>query len=127
MLNFTEDQIKEFDAGRLFGYNIFYFGELVGAIDIHAISTDDHHCDLGYWLDQKYVGKGIMTRCVRVLTDYAMSDLKMHRVVIKTAPENNSSVAVAERLNFTREAILHDEQYLIDKYYDTVVYAKIKE
>ena len=100
MLNFTEDQIKEFDAGRQFGYNIFYFDELVGSIDIHAIAKDDHHCDLGYWLDKKYTGKGIMTRTVKVLTDYAMKDLKMHRVVIKAAPENNASVSVAERLSF---------------------------
>ena len=66
-----------------------------------------------------------MTRTVKVLTDYAMKDLKMHRVVIKAAPENNASVSVAERLSFTREALLHDEHYLINRYYDTVVYAKI--
>ena len=125
MLNFTEGQIKEFDAGKQFGYDIFYNGKLAGSIDIHDIAENNHHCDLGYWLDKKYTGKGIMTRVVQTLTDYAMKELKMHRVVIKAAPENNASVAVAERLGFTREAILRDEQYLVNRYYDSVVYAKI--
>ena len=47
MLNFTEDQIRAFDAGKQFGYDVYYRGELAGSIDIHDIAEDDHHCDLG--------------------------------------------------------------------------------
>ncbi len=127
MLNFTEDQIKAFDAGTLFGYDIFYHGELAGSIDIHDIAEDYHHCDLGYWLDQDFTGKGIMTRVAAKLTDYAFEHLGMHRVVIKAAPENNASVAVAERIGFEREALLKDEQFLDNRYYDTIVYVKFEE
>lgn len=126
MLNFTEDQIKAFDDGKLFGYDIFYRGELAGSIDIHDIAEDYRHCDLGYWLDRDFTGKGIMTRTVAKLTDYCFDRLNMHRVVIKAAPENNASVAVAERLNFTREARLRDEQLLDGKWYDTFIYVKIQ-
>ena len=38
----------------------------------------------------------------------------MHRVAIRIAPENNASVAVAERLGFTREAVLREDQLLWD-------------
>ena len=127
MLNFTEDQIKAFDNGVLFGYDIFYHGELAGSIDIHAIDADYHHCDLGYWLDKEFTGNGIMTRVVNKLVDYAFDNLNMHRIVIKAAPENTASVAVAERTGFEREALLRDEQFLDNRYYDTVVYVKIKE
>ena len=127
MLNFTEGQIKEFDAGKQFGYDIFYNGKLAGSIDIHDIAENNHHCDLGYWLDKKYTGKGIMTRSVAKLTDYCFNKLNMHRVVIKAAPENNTSVAVAERLNFTKEARHREDQLLGNRYYDTIVYIKINE
>ena len=127
MLNFTEDQIRAFDASEQFGYDIYYCGELAGAIDIHDVAEDDHHCDLGYWLDQNFTGKGIMTRSVAKLTDYCFNKLNMHRVAIKAAPENNASVAVAERLNFAKEARHREDQLLSNRYYDTIVYAKINE
>ena len=127
MLNFTEDQIRAFDAGKQFGYDIYYRGELAGAIDIHDVAEDDHHCDLGYWLDQNFTGKGIMTSSVAKLTDYCFDKLNMHRVVIKAAPENNASVAVAERLNFTKEARHREDRLLGNRHYDTVVYVKINE
>ena len=68
-----------------------------------------------------------MTRSVAKLTDYCFNKLNMHRVVIKAAPENNTSVAVAERLNFTKEARHREDQLLDNRYYDTIVYIKINE
>ena len=50
----------------------------------------------------------------------------MHRIEIRTAVGNEASIALAKRLGFTKEAILHDEQYLIDRYYDSIIYAKIR-
>lgn len=126
MLNFIEDQIKDFDAGKQFGYDIFYHEKPVGTIDIHAVSEENFHCELGYWLDQDYAGKGIMTRVASVLANYAMQELDMHRVILKVASENQASISVAERAGFKREALLRDEQYLSGRFYDTIIYTKIK-
>lgn len=127
MTKYTESQIAEFDAGQQFGYDIFYQDKFAGSLDLHGISETNFHADIGYWLDKACTGKGIMTRAVAAITQYAFDELNMHRITISVAPENVASRSVAERLNFTKEAQLKDEQFLIDKFYDTIVYAKIKE
>ncbi|MCR4753504.1 MAG: GNAT family N-acetyltransferase [Candidatus Saccharibacteria bacterium] len=124
---FTEKQIKEFDSGHIFSYNIFFKNIFAGSIAIYNISERDHNCELGYWLDHSHTGKGIMTRTVKIATNYAMQKLNMHRVAIKVAPENNASVSVAERLGFEREALLRDGQYLVNRFYDAAIYVKIKD
>lgn len=123
---FTENQIKEFNHGRIFGYNIFFNNVFVGSIVIYDVSERNHNCKLGYWLDQNHTGKGIITRSANVLIKYAFTNLEMHRIEIRTAPGNKASAMLAERLGFTKEAVLRDEQYLVKKYYDSIVYAKIK-
>ena len=125
MTRFTNSQIAEFDKGTTLGYDIFYKGEFAGSIDAHDISAENHYCYIGYWLDKKYTGKGIMTRCANALADYCSDKLKMHRITIDAAPENEASVAVAKRLGFPFEATLKEEQFLDGKYYDTVMYTRI--
>ena len=123
---FTENQIKEFDHGRIFGYNIFFNNIFVGSTVIYDVSERNHNCKLGYWLDKLYHGRGIATQCATTLIDYAFASLNMHRIEIRAAVDNEASIALAKRLNFTKEAILHDEQYLIDRYYDSIIYAKVR-
>ncbi len=125
MERFTDSQIADFDAGHTLGYDIYHFGELVGSIDVHEISEANHYCYIGYWLDKKATGKGIMTRCAAKLTESCFKDLNMHRVSIDAAPENEASVAVAKRLNFKYEATLKEEQLLDNQWHDTVIYTKI--
>ena len=125
MPKYTESQIKDFDEGINFGYDIFYNGTFVGSIDLHKISEANHSCEIGYWLSRDFTGKGIMTQAANAIIEYAFNELKMHRITILAATENKASCAVAERHNFEQEGILRDEQYLDDKYYDTVVYAKL--
>ena len=123
---FTENQIKEFNHGRIFGYNVFFNKVFVGSAVIYDVSERNHNCKLGYWLDKLYRGRGIATQCATTLIDYAFNSLNMHRIEIRAAVGNEASIALAKRLNFTKEAILHDEQYLIDRYYDSIIYAKIR-
>ncbi len=128
MVKFTESQISEFDHGTIIGYDIFYHGEFAGSIDLHEVCEQHRYCYMGYWLDEQYTGKGIMTRCAGALADYCLSELGMHRVTIDAAPENEASLAVAKRLNFKYEATLREEQYLTDeKYHDTVMYTKFSQ
>ena len=71
---FTENQIKEFNHGRIFGYNIFFNNIFVGSAVIYDVSERNHNCKLGYWLDKLYRGRGIATQCATTLIDYALID-----------------------------------------------------
>lgn len=125
MPKFIDTQIEAFDKGAVLGYDIIYNGEFVGAIDLHNLSAEHRRCEIGYWLDQKYTGKGIASRCTTKITEYAFNEIDMHRVIIQAASQNKASCAIAERLNFAFEGTLRDNELLDGKYYDTNVYAKL--
>lgn len=125
MPKYTESQIKDFNEGINFGYDIFYSGTFVGSIDLHKISEANRSCEIGYWLSRDFTGKGIMAQTTSAIVEYAFNELKMHRIAILAATENKASCAVAERLEFALEGTLRDNEILNGKFYDTNIYAKL--
>jgi ribosomal-protein-serine acetyltransferase len=101
--------------------------ELLGAIDLHDIDWTNAHARIGYWLDKDETGRGIMTRCVRALTEYAFDALDLHRVEIHVATANHRSRRVPERLDFTLEGVLRDVQRLREGFVDHALYALVRD
>ncbi len=60
---------------------------------------------IGYWIDQRYANRGYATRSVQVLTDFAFTELNLHRVEINLRPENLASRKVAEKSGYYYEGL----------------------
>ncbi len=60
---------------------------------------------IGYWIDQRYANRGYATRAVRAVTDFAFSELKLHRIEINLRPENEASKRVAEKSGYLYEGL----------------------
>ena len=60
---------------------------------------------IGYWIDQRFANRGYATRAVRMLTRYAFSDLKLHRIEINMRPENLASTRVAQKSGYSFEGV----------------------
>lgn len=61
---------------------------------------------IGYGLLPRFRGRGLMTRAVRLLTDWAFATTSIARVVAGTAPTNLASQQVLRRAGFAQEAHL---------------------
>lgn len=107
------------------GLNIVLKGEIVGGTGFHEINRQDKSAEIGYWLAKEFNGRGIVTKCVKKLLDYAFDEMKMNRVVIKCVPENVKSRAIPERLGFTLEGIEREGGWLHTRYVDHVVYSML--
>src|SRR5690625_199905 len=81
---------------------------------------------IGYWLDIEHQGKGIMTRAVRALTDYAFEEFDLNRVDIRAAVGNVKSRAIPERLGYKKEGVLRQSEWLYDHFVDHAVYSMLK-
>jgi ribosomal-protein-serine acetyltransferase len=101
-------------------------GKLAGVIGQHYIDTLNRRTEIGYWLDAAHQGRGIVTRAVARLTDYAFREQDCNRVILHCAVENTKSRAVAERLGFVKEGTLREAEWLYDHYVDLVVYSMLK-
>jgi len=66
---------------------------------------------IGYWIDHRYAGQGLVPLGVALAADYCFKTLRMHRLEIDILPENARSHRVVEKLGFRpdggRRSILH--------------------
>ena len=71
------------------------------------VSLGEHHvAELGCCLVAEARGRGIATRMLRALTDWAFAELDVQRMQVFVAPENVAALELAERAGFRREGIL---------------------
>lgn len=76
---------------------------------------------LGYGLDHRYVGRGLMAEALRVVIDYAFYEMNLHRIMASTMPHNERSLRLLERLGFEREGFAKDYLYLAGAWRDHVL------
>lgn len=102
---------------------VLYDGKIVGTAGYHPIKWNNRSVEIGYWLEEAYTGRGIVTQCCRVLIEHAFTDLKLHKVLIPVAEENYKSRAIPERLEFKNEGVMRNAERLYDRYVNHVIYS----
>ncbi len=137
----TVDQVKsQADAEKLFeqyedwqdheeGFYFFIKKEesLIGHIHIKNINNYASKCELGYFIDQHYAGKGITSTIIHQLLDFCYNKLEMNKVYICTNPENIGSQKVALNNGFVQEGVLREEyKYPDGNVNDVVYFGKLK-
>ena len=113
---------KSQDERRGLTFVILYEGEIVGVASYNSIDWLNKITYIGYWLAGDYQGKGIMTKVVRALCNYAFIDLQLNRVEICAAVDNKKSRAIPERLGFKLEGIRRSAEWVNDRFVDHAIY-----
>ena len=65
---------------------------------------------VGYWVDERYAGQGVIPTAVALATDHCFDTLGLHRVEVNIRPQNAPSLRVVEKLGFRDEGLR--ERYL---------------
>ncbi|WP_055483467.1 GNAT family N-acetyltransferase [Sphaerimonospora mesophila] len=78
-------------------------GAFAGDIQLANIIPPLGQAMVGYSLHPGFRGRGLVTRAVRLLVEWAFADTSLGRIVAGTDPGNTASHRVLERAGFTRE------------------------
>ena len=101
--------------------------ELIGVLMIKSVDIYHSKCELGYYIAVAHHGKGIATKGIKHLIDYAFNELRLNKIYCRIATDNHASNKVAEKNNFTLEGILKQEFKLSSgKYADLNYYGLTK-
>ncbi|APT18996.1 hypothetical protein FC62_GL000431 [Amylolactobacillus amylotrophicus DSM 20534] len=109
--------------GEAYETLIFYKGQVAGSLSFNEISHLNHQADIGYWLSADLKGRGIMTKSVAKLIKFGFGQLKLHKITLVAAVENQPSNAVAKRVGMTLEATLREQILLKSGYHDVNYYS----
>lgn len=80
---------------------------------------------LGYALDHRAVGRGLMTEALRAVVGFCFEDLNLHRLMANYMPTNARSAAVLRRLGFVPEGYARDYLRLAGAWQDHVLTALV--
>ena len=106
---------------------IWLDGKMVGGVLFFPVETRTLATEVGYWLGESAVGRGLVTRAVSVMLDYAFTTLGLHRVALLAEVSNEKSIAVAKRLGFTEEGVRRAAGVNHGRYVDMASFSLLAE
>ena len=104
-LNDTRESDEELELGIFESET----NQFIGMCTLENINREYSVCELGYWLEKSYVGKGYMTECVKAIIQYAKDELHMKSINAFVITEHKKSIALLERLGFIRKELLEND------------------
>ncbi|HTY12487.1 MAG TPA: GNAT family N-acetyltransferase [Bacteroidota bacterium] len=117
--NTSLDTTISFIAHRLglwSGKEAFYYvicdngtGDIIGSLYIKNFDWNALKCELSFFIDRKYEGKGVTTKAVGLMADHCFRELQMNKIFLRIAENNIPSRRVAEKNGFAAEGILRQD------------------
>jgi len=99
-------------------------GQAVGGIGIHPqADIMKKNAELGYWLGEKYWGKGIISKAIREIIPWAFNTYDITRIYARPFGSNMASQKVLEKAGFVLEARIKENIFKNGEYLDELIYA----
>jgi RimJ/RimL family protein N-acetyltransferase len=96
-VRYVEVVSKEPDKAAFLGFD---GDELVGSFSVMEIDLDRRYAEIGYWVAAPARGRGMATRAVTLLRDWAAAELGTELIELLIHEDNLPSKRVAERTGF---------------------------
>jgi len=115
----------EFAEQKGIHFLILYKGAIAGTIGLKYIDWSIKSAEIGYWLGKDYLGKGIMIEACRAVMKYGFQQLKLNKIEIWAAEDNQKSRQIPVKLGFTYEGMRRADEILNGKYVDMCIYGML--
>ncbi len=109
-------QLEAYNAGNAYPMALYVQDRLAGMVNIRNIGSEEG-AEVDYWIDKEHTGKGIASRSVQSLIDFACERHQINKVVLNTYEDNEQSSKLAIRLGFVQEGIKENEEGIWEKHF----------
>jgi RimJ/RimL family protein N-acetyltransferase len=122
---YTERDAREFLAGSVVEEMSFAIvstpaDEVLGSIGLR--DAGEGRGELGYLVAAHARGRGVASRAVRLLAEWALTEAGLARVQLYARVDNPASQRTAERAGFLREGVLRSYMLLNGERHDAVIF-----
>ena len=98
--------LQQYREGQNVPFVMEYEGEVAGQLNIWGIARGSlASAMIGYWVSERFAGRGITPTAVALATDIAFTEMGLHRMEISLRPENAASLRVVQKLGFRYEGL----------------------
>ena len=89
--------------------------------DIHRFSAE-----IGYWLAEPFWDRGIMTKAVRLVCDWAFTEFNLTRIFAEPFAANQASIVVLHKCGFDHEGTSRKSAYKDGQFLDQEIFALVR-
>lgn len=99
---------------------------IIGTAMIFNFDQEANHAEIGYVFHKEYWGKGYGRESVNLMSDFALNSLNLHKLHARVVDANIGSARILAKNGYELEGRLKDYYFIEDKYYDALLFGKIK-
>ena len=105
-----------------------YAGEVAGQLNVWGVARGSlSSATIGYWVSERFAGRGITPTSVALATDLCFRELGLHRMEICIRPENKASLRVVEKLGFRYEGLRRRYIHIAGDWRDHYAFALVRD
>ncbi|MCW3071514.1 MAG: N-acetyltransferase [Bacteroidetes bacterium] len=127
--NYIREKLKNEKEKREFCFLIIDQDkqEPCGAVFLKNFEWSVPKCELGYFIDKEYEGRGVTSGAIKVIISYCFEVLLLNKLFLRSATDNEGSKRVAEKNGFIEEGVLRkDFMTLKGELIDVMYYGLVK-
>lgn len=99
-------------------------GALHGCVGLEVLDATSGVAEVGYWTASESRGRGLTTRALRLLTEWAFLELRLVRLELLVLVGNPSSAKVAERVGYSCEGVMAKKVLRHGTRHDVAMYSR---
>jgi ribosomal-protein-alanine N-acetyltransferase len=120
--------LQQYRDGAGYPFVMEYDGEVAGQLNVWGVSRGSLcSATIGYWVSERFAGRGITPTAVALATDACFADFGLHRMEICIRPENVASLRVVEKLGFRYEGLRRRYIHIDGDWRDHYAFALTRE
>lgn len=120
--------LQQYRDGAGVPFVMEHAGELAGQLNVWGIARGSlATATIGYWVSQRFAGRGITPAAVAMATDICFGELRLHRMEICIRPENDASLRIVEKLGFRYEGLRRRYIHIDSDWRDHYAFALVRE
>ncbi|HWB65967.1 MAG TPA: GNAT family protein [Mycobacteriales bacterium] len=119
---------REARRGQALPFVVCVDGELAGQLNVVGIVRGSlESASIGYWVDQRYAGRGVIPTAVALAVDHCFTAVRLHRIEVNIRPENAASRRVVDKLGFRPEGVRERYLHIGGEWRDHLTFALVAD
>lgn len=117
---------QNIELGTGMELGLFYQEQFIGMCGFTTIEPNSRRGQIGYWISKDFEGRGLMRKSVEAVVSYGFNELNLNRIEIVCGDNNFRSRKLPESLDFTKEGIMKEYEFLYDHFHDCILYRMLR-
>ncbi len=101
-------------------------GSPIGRAGLRTVDLEEGRAEVAYWTVPEVRGKGLASKALEVLSDWALQAIGFHRLDLHHSVENGASCRVAIKCGYEAEGTARSSVLHTDGWHDMHLHARIK-